>query len=66
MVDGAIEREWAVIKALKDFKPDLVGISALTPGRHQGLWVARVANNSFLVQRPFLAMFIRTLMWRQC
>ena len=41
VVDGVIEGEKAVLNILLLFKPDLVGISSLTPGRHQALWVVR-------------------------
>ena len=65
MVDGAIEGEWAVVKALKNFKPDLVGISALTPGRHQGLWVARVAKQLLPQTKTVFGNVHPSLMWHQ-
>lgn len=44
VVDGAIEGEKAIIERLKEIKPDLVGVSVLTLGRHHSLKVARLAK----------------------
>ena len=65
MIDGAIEGEWAVIQAIKELKPDLVGISALTRGRHQGLWVARQAKRLLPSAHTVFGNVHPTLMWRQ-
>lgn len=65
MVDGAIEGEWAVIKTLKDFKPELVGISALTPGRHQGLWVANTAKKLLPQSKTVFGNIHPSLMGKQ-
>lgn len=65
MVDGAIEGEWAVIKALKNFKPDLIGISALTPGRHQGLSIARLAKSLLPNIKTVFGNVHPSLMWKQ-
>lgn len=65
IVDGAIEGEWAVVQALVSFKPDLVGISALTPGRHQALKVARTAKRLIPDTKIVLGNVHPTLMWQQ-
>lgn len=65
MVDGAIEGEWKVIQTLEEFKPDLVGIGALTPGRHQGLWVARTAKRLIPDVTTVFGNVHPTLMWKQ-
>lgn len=65
MIDGAIEGKWAVIQILKNFKPDLVGISALTPGRHQGLWVARTAKQLIPEVKTVFGNVHPSLMWKQ-
>lgn len=65
MVDGAIEGEWKVIQTLKEFRPDLVGISALTPGRHQGLWVAQIAKQLLPEVKIVFGNVHPSLMWKQ-
>ena len=65
MVDGAIEGEWKVIQTLKEFKPDLVGVGALTPGRHQGLWVARTSKRLIPGVTTVFGNVHPTLMWKQ-
>jgi len=65
IVDGAIEGEKAVLKVLSLFKPDLVGISSLTPGRHQALWVAKKAKHLVPDCKVVLGNVHPTIMWKQ-
>jgi len=53
LVHNGIEADWvdgnlvgfpAILAKMDEFKPDIVGISILTPGRHRGLEVARAAK----------------------
>lgn len=44
VVDGCLEGDAAVKQALLEYRPDLVGITCLTPGRKKALWAARLAK----------------------
>lgn len=65
VIDGAIEGEDAVICRIKKFKPDLIGVSALTPGRHQGLWVVREAKKIIPRIKSVMGNVHPTIMWKQ-
>ena len=65
VIDGAIDGEDAVISRIKTFKPDLIGVSALTPGRHQGLWVVREAKKIFPKVKSVMGNVHPTIMWKQ-
>ena len=65
VVDGAIEGEKAVVTALKTFKPDLVGVSSLTPGRHQALWVVKKTKEIIPTCKTVLGNVHPTIMWKQ-
>lgn len=65
IVDGAIEGERAVLNTLTSFKPDLVGVSSLTPGRHQALWVVRKAKKIIPTCMIVLGNVHPTIMWKQ-
>lgn len=64
-VDGALLGKTAVINALMKFKPDLVGISALTPGRHQAVATARLAKKINPRIKTILGGVHPTIMWKQ-
>jgi len=65
IMDGAIEGEWRVVQEIVRFKPDLVGISSLTPGRHQALHIARIAKKLIPRTKTVLGNVHPTLMWSQ-
>lgn len=65
VVNGTIEGESAVREKLKTFKPDLVGISSLTPGRHEALNVARIAKKINPKCKTVLGGIHPSLMWKQ-
>lgn len=65
VVNGTIEGEPAVIKKLKAFKPNLVGISSLTPGRHQALKLAYIAKKINPRSKTVLGGIHPSLMWKQ-
>jgi radical SAM superfamily enzyme YgiQ (UPF0313 family) len=44
VVDGCLEGKTAITKAIDDFRPELVGITCLTPGRKKALEVAQMAK----------------------
>lgn len=65
VVDGAIESEEEVARRLKGFKPDLVGVSVLTPSRHQALKVARLVKEFNPDCKVVFGGIHPTLMWQQ-
>jgi radical SAM superfamily enzyme YgiQ (UPF0313 family)/2-polyprenyl-3-methyl-5-hydroxy-6-metoxy-1,4-benzoquinol methylase len=65
IVDGALRGERAVIQKIKAFSPDLVGITALTPSRHQALKTARLAKKFRPFSKVVLGGVHPTLMWEQ-
>ncbi len=44
LVDACVKGREAVAAALEEFRPDIVAITALTPGRHKALDLARLAK----------------------
>lgn len=65
IIDGAIEGEKAVIKKIKTLKPDLVGVSVLTPSRHQSIKIAKIAKKYCPNSKIVLGGIHPTLMWQQ-
>lgn len=52
LVDGCVEGKEAIEKTIVEFRPHIVGITSLTPGRKRALEVARLvrdADNSILI-----------------
>lgn len=45
VIDGCLEGKTAIIKRLKAFRPDIVGITCLTPGRKRAIEMAAVAKS---------------------
>jgi len=45
VVDGCLKGKKAIIKAINEFRPELVGITCLTPGRKKALEVARMVKS---------------------
>lgn len=65
VIDGALEGEEAVIGKIKDSKPDLVGISVLTPSRHKAVEIALRVKKQNPFCRVVLGSVHPTLMWEQ-
>ena len=65
LIDGSLNGEELVHKKIKKLEPDLVGITAMTPGRHQALKVARFAKNISPRCKVVLGGIHPTLMWQQ-
>lgn len=65
IIDGAIKDENAVINKLKEFNPDLVGISVLTPSRHQSIKMAAAVKKNNPHCKVVLGGIHPTLMWQQ-
>lgn len=65
VIDGTKEGEGAVRDKLRLYRPDLVGISALTPGRHQALRVALITKKYIPHCKVVFGGVHPTLMWPQ-
>jgi radical SAM superfamily enzyme YgiQ (UPF0313 family) len=65
VVDGSVEGKKAVIKRIKDFKPDLVGISCLTISRHESFRMAAIAKKVNSNCKIVLGGIHPTIMWQQ-
>ncbi len=65
IVDGAIQGERSVKDKIKSFKPDLIGISVLTPGRHEALKVASLSKKINPRGQIVLGGVHPTIMWQQ-
>jgi len=65
IIDAAIQGEKALIDEIQYFKPDLVGVSSLTPGRHHALWVVRQVKKLLPKCKTVLGNVHPTIMWRQ-
>lgn len=66
VIDGALEGERALVAKLNKFRPDLVGVSVMTPGRHQALRIARLVKRMFSYRCKVVFGGIHpTLMWEQ-
>jgi radical SAM superfamily enzyme YgiQ (UPF0313 family) len=44
LVDGCLDGREAIQRAIREFRPDLVGVTCLTPGRKKALEVGRMAK----------------------
>jgi len=65
IVDASVEGEKKLITVLKNFRPNLVGISSLTPGRHEAFKVALTAKKINPQCKIVLGGIHPTLMWKQ-
>ncbi len=45
VVDGCLDGRQAIVQAVAEYRPDLVGITCLTAGRHRALEVARAVKD---------------------
>ena len=65
VVDGAFCGEEEVKRRILTDKPNLVGLSALTPSRHNALKIAKYAKRNIGNCRVVLGGIHPTLMWKQ-
>lgn len=65
VLDGAMEGEERVLNKLKRMKPDLTGISVLTPSRLQAIKIAKAAKKYNPGCKVVLGGIHPTLMWDQ-
>lgn len=65
VVDAARLGKQSAIDALKNFKPDLVGISSLTPGRQEALKLAALVKSINPKCKTILGGIHPTIMWEQ-
>ena len=65
VVDGCLEGKMAISKALDEFRPELVGITCLTPGRKKALEVARMAKVFDSSVKIIMGGVHPTIMYRQ-
>lgn len=65
VINGSIDGELKVIEKIKIFKPDLLGISSMTPGRHQALKMAMIAKKLYPKCKIVLGGIHPSLMWKQ-
>lgn len=65
LVDGCVEGKNAIIKAIGEFKPDIVGITSLTPGRKRALDVARLVRAADPATLIVMGGAHPTIMYRQ-
>lgn len=65
IVDGSKNGKEPVVEALKKFKPDLVGITTHTAGRHGALLTAKLAKEIRPKCKVVFGGIHPTLMWKQ-
>jgi radical SAM superfamily enzyme YgiQ (UPF0313 family)/SAM-dependent methyltransferase len=65
VVDGCLEGKMAISKAIDEFRPELVGITCLTPGRKKALEVARMAKVFDSSAKIIMGGVHPTIMYRQ-
>ena len=65
IVDASLLGEKALVQMLLSFKPDLVGISSLTPGRLEAIKVSRLLKYMYPTCKTVLGGIHPTLMWQQ-
>ena len=65
VTDGAIQGKEAVLQTCRSFRPDLIGISILTPGRHQGLHIATEIKRLLPRSKTIFGNVHATIMWKQ-
>lgn len=65
VIDGAIEGKIPVLEKIKNYKPDLLGISVLTPSRHEAIKIATFAKQINPSCSVILGGIHPTLMWKQ-
>lgn len=65
VVDGCLEGKAAVESAIKEFSPELVGITCLTPGRKKALEIAEMVKNHNAHTQVVLGGAHPTIMFKQ-
>ncbi|MFZ3062826.1 MAG: radical SAM protein [Actinomycetota bacterium] len=63
IVDGYLVGREGIFKKIEEFKPDIAGITCLTPGRKKALEIAKYAKEKGA--KTFLGGAHPTIMWRQ-
>lgn len=65
IVDGALKGESEVFKRIKRMKPDLIGISVMTPSRNKAIEIAKYAKNDIPKVKIVFGGIHPSLMWKQ-
>lgn len=65
LIDGAMEGNHAVLKKIRQFKPNLVGISVLTPSRLTSIEISELTKKIYPKCKVVLGGVHPTLMWEQ-
>lgn len=65
VIDGAMEGEKALFEKIKEFKPDLIGMSVLTPSRLTSIKIAAFTKTVHPKCKVVLGSVHPTLMWKQ-
>ena len=65
VVDGYINGWSGIVNAIEEYDPDLIGVTCLTPGRHEALRVMRIAKMHNPKTITVLGGVHPTLMWWQ-
>jgi len=65
VVDGCLEGKMEISKVIDEFRPELVGITCLTPGRKKALEVARVVKKIDSSVKMIMGGVHPTIMYRQ-
>lgn len=65
IVDGALKGEEEVYKRIKKFKPDLIGLSVMTPSRQKAIEVTKELKRLYPSVKVVLGGIQPSLMWRQ-
>jgi len=65
IIDGALTGETATIKRIKQLRPDLVGLSVLTPSRHMAIKIAKIIKDKNPKTKIIFGGVHPSLMWQQ-
>lgn len=65
VIDGCLEGGDSVVRALSEYRPDIVGITCLTPGRKRALWVAQHSKQICPEAMVVMGGAHPTIMYRQ-
>ena len=65
LIDGYLERFEGICAKIDDMRPDIVGITSYTPGRHKALQIASWIRSRYPKTLIVLGGAHPTIMWRQ-
>ncbi|MBU3935344.1 B12-binding domain-containing radical SAM protein [Patescibacteria group bacterium] len=65
IIDGALIGETTTIKKIKQFPPDLVCISVLTPSRHMAIKITKIIKKKYPKTKVVFGSAHPSLMWQQ-